>query len=126
MIDINESVDNTRAIMGDLLAAGAWSYRMPHGRYISWHLGNVALKVLRSGTLPLSKVGDITLYVEALVQSAPVMLTCYVHRECSSMTDSGQNKLSRKVSRTNGAASKLQSLPSTNESFMENVARSLM
>ena len=52
---------------------------------------NVALKVLRSGRLLLSEVGDITLSVEeALVQSAPVMLSCYGDRECSSMSDAGQ------------------------------------
>ena len=52
---------------------------------------SVALKVLRSGRLPLSDVSDITLsVVEALVQSTPVMLTCHGHRECSSLTDAGQ------------------------------------
>ena len=51
----------------------------------------MALKVLRSGRLPLSDVGEITLSVEeAIVQSAPVMLTRYAHRECSSLTDAGQ------------------------------------
>ena len=51
----------------------------------------MALKVLRSRRRPLPEVGDITLSVEeALVQSAPVMLTCYGHRECSSLSDAGQ------------------------------------
>ena len=41
--------------------------------------------------VPLSKIGDSTLYVEeAHVQSTPVRLTCYGHQECSSLTDAGQ------------------------------------
>ena len=73
--------------------------------------------------VPLSKVGDSTLSVEeARVQSAPIRLTCYCHQECSSLTDAGQKIWSRKVPRNSRAALKLQSIPSTNESFMENMA----
>ena len=84
----------------------------------------VALKVLRSETLSLSKVGDMTLSVEeALEQSTSFMLSCYGHPECSSLTDARQKIWSRKVSRSISAAPKLQSLPPTNEAFTENVAR---
>ena len=73
--------------------------------------------------VPLSKAGDSTLSVEeARVQSAPFRLTCYGHQECSSLTDAGPKIWSRNVPRNISAASKLQSLPSTNESFMENIA----
>ena len=84
----------------------------------------MALKVLRSETLSLSKVGDVTLFVEeALEQSTSFMLSCYGHPECSSLTDARQKIWSLKVSRSIGAAPKLQSLPPTNEAFTENVAR---
>ena len=44
-------------------------------------------------------VGNKTLSVEeALVQSTSVMLTCYGHRECSSLTDAGQNEWSQILS----------------------------
>ena len=73
--------------------------------------------------VPLSKVGDSTLSVEeARVQSPPVRLTCYSHQECSSLTGAGQKIWSRKVPRNSSAALKLQRLPSTNETFMENMA----
>ena len=123
VIDINESVDKNRAIMGDLLAAhgltGCYTVTTYHG------IGkSVALKVLRSETLSLSKVGDMTLFVEeALEQSTSFMLSCYGHLECSSLTDARQKIWSRKVSHSIGAAPKLQSLSPTNEAFTEKVAR---
>ena len=92
VIDINESVGKNRAIMGDLLAAhgltGCDTVATYHG------IGKgVALKVLRSETLSLSKVGDMTLSVEeALEQSTSFMLSCYGHPECSSLTDARQKK----------------------------------
>ena len=62
VIDMNESVDGTRAIMGGLLAVrgltGCDTVATYHGIRKS-----VALKVLRSGRLSLSEVGDITLSV---------------------------------------------------------------
>ena len=62
---------------------------MRHGRTIIMAFGkSVPLKVLTSGTLPLSKVGDSV--EEALVQSAPIILTSYGRRECSSLTDASQ------------------------------------
>ena len=76
--------------------------------------------------VPLSKVGDSRLSVEARVQSAPVRLTCYGHQECSSLTDAGQTIWSRRVPRNISASPKLQSLPSTNESFMENMTMAPM
>ena len=88
--DINESVGKNRAIMGDLLAAhgltGCDTVAAYHG------IGKgVALKVLRSETLSLSKFGDMTLSVEeALEQSISFMLSCYGHPECSSLTDARQ------------------------------------
>ena len=85
---------------------------------------SVPLKVLTSGSLSLSKVGDSV--EEALSQSAPVMLTSYGRRECSSLTDASQKIWWRKVSRNIGVSSKLQSLPSSNESFRENMARAPM
>ena len=123
VIDINESVDKNRAIMGDMLAAhgltGCDTVATYHG------IGKcVALKVLRSETLSPSKVGDMTLSVEeAHEQSTSFMLFCYGHPECSSLNDVRQKIWSRKVSRSIGAAPKLQSLPPTNEAFTENVAR---
>ena len=123
VIDINESDDKNRAIMGDLLAA--------HGRNgcdtVATHhcIGKgVAMKVLRSATLSIFKVGDMRLSVEeALEQSTSFMLSCYGHPECSSLPDARQKICSQKVSRSIGAAPKLQSLPPTNEAFTENVAR---
>ena len=60
VIDINESVDKNRAIMGDLLAAHGLTGCDKVATYHGIGKG-VALKVLRSETLPLSKVGDMTL-----------------------------------------------------------------
>ena len=70
---MNESVARLWAVRG---LTGCDTVATYHG------IGkSVALKVLRSGRLLLSEVGDITLSVEeALVQSAPVMLTRYGHR----------------------------------------------
>ena len=90
MIDMIASVDGTRAIMDGRLAVrgltGCDTVATYHGIR-----KNVALKVLRSGRLPLSEDGDIKLSVEeAIVQSTLVMLTCYGHRECSSLSDAGQ------------------------------------
>ena len=124
VIDINESIDKNRAIMGDLLAAhdltGCDTVATYHGI-----VKGVALKGLRSKTLSLSKVGNMTLSVEeALEQSTAFMLSCYGHPECSSLTDARQKIWSRKVSRSIGASPKLQSLPPTNEAFTKNVARS--
>ena len=122
VIDINESVDKNRAIMGDLLPAGLTGCDTV-ATYHGIRKG-VALKVLRSETLSLSKVGDMTLFVEeALEQSTSFMLSCYGNPECSSLTDARQKIWSRKVSLSIGAAPKLQSLPPTNEAFTENVAR---
>lgn len=123
VIDINASVDKNRAIMGDLLAAhgltGCDTVATYHG------IGKaVAVKVLRSGILSLSKLGDISLSVkDTLAQSTRFMLSCYGHPECASLTDARQKIWSQKVSRSIGAAPKLQSLPPTNEAFVENVAR---
>ena len=63
VIDMIEYVDGTRAIMGGLLAVrgltGCDTVATCHG------IGNsVARKVIRSGRLPLSEDGDITLSVE--------------------------------------------------------------
>ncbi len=63
MIDINESVDKNRAIMGDLLAEHDLTGCDTVATYRGIGKG-VALKVLRSETLSLSKVGDMTLSVE--------------------------------------------------------------
>ena len=123
VIDINASVVKHQEIMHDLLAAhgltGCDTVAMYHG------IGKgIALKVLRSGKLSLSKVGDVTVSVEeALVQATHFMLSCYGHPECTSLTDARQKIWSRKVSQSIGTAPKLQSLPPTNEAFAENVAR---
>ena len=123
VIDINESVDKNGAIMGDLLAAHGLTGCDTVATYHCIGKG-VALKVLRSETLSLSKVGDMTLSVEeALEQSTSFMLSCYSRPECSPLTDARQKIWSRKVSRSIGAAPMLQSLPPTNEAFTENVAR---
>ena len=130
VIDINESVDKNRAIMGNMLAehdlTGAAHDLTGCDTVATYHgIGKgVALKVLRSETLSLSKVSDMTLFVEeALEQSTSFMLSCYGHPECSSLTDTRQKMWSRKMSRSIGAASMLQSLPPTNGAFTENVAR---
>ena len=63
VIDINEGVDKNRAIMGDLSAA----HGLAGSDTVATYHGNekgVALKVLRSETPSLSKVGDMTLSVE--------------------------------------------------------------
>ena len=122
-IRVNESVAKNRAIMGELLAAHGLTGSDTVAKYHGIGKG-VALKVLRSETLSLSKVGDMTLSVEeALEQSTSFMLSYYGHPECSSLTDARQKIWSRKVSRSIGAAPKLQRLPHTNEAFTENVAR---
>jgi len=123
VIDINASVDKNPAVMGDLLAAhgitGCDTVATYHG------IGKgVALKVLRSSGLSLSNIGDITSSVQdAIEQSIPFILSCYGHPESTSLTDARQKIWSRKVSRSLGAAPKLQTLPPTNEAFGENVAR---
>ena len=123
MIDINESVDKNRTIMGDLLAAHGLTRCETVATYHSIGKG-VALKVLRSETLSLSKVGDMTLFVEeGLEQSTSFMLSCYRYPEYPSLTDARQKIWSQQVSRSIGAAPKLQSLPHTNEAYTENVAR---
>ena len=123
VIDISESVDKNRAIMADLLAAHGLTGCDKVATYHGIGKG-VALKVLTSEALSLSKVGDMTLSVEeALEQSTSFMLSCYGHPECSSLTGARQKIWSQKVSRSIGAAPKLQSMPLTNEAFTENVAR---
>lgn len=123
MIDINASVDKNTAVMSNLLAAhgltGCDTVATYHG------IGKgVALKILRSGALSLSKVGDVTASIQdALLQATPFILSCYGHPECTSLTDARQKIWSQKVSRSIGAAPKLHSLPPTNEAFRENVAR---
>ena len=67
VIDINESVDKNRAIMGDLLAAYGLAGCDTVATYHDIGKG-VALKVLRSETLSLSEVGDMTLYVEEALE----------------------------------------------------------
>ena len=66
MIDINESVLLQCPIMDDMLAAhgltGCDTVAIYHGFGKS-----VTLKVLKSGTLSLSKVGDLTIYVEEVL-----------------------------------------------------------
>ena len=109
--------------MGELLAAHGLTGCDTVATYHSIGKG-VTLKVLRSETVSLSKVGDMTLSVEeALEQSTSFMLSCYGHPECSSLTDAHQKIWSRKVSLSIDAAPKLQSMPPTNEAFTENVAR---
>ena len=123
VIDINASGDKNRAIMGNLLAAhgltGCDTVATYHG------IGKgVALKILKTGNLSLSYVGDITASVEeAFGQATQFILSCYGHPECLSLTDARQKIWSRKVSHSIAAAPKLQSLPPTNEAFLENVAR---
>ena len=50
-------------------------------------------------------------------------MSCYGHPESASLTDARQKTWSLMVSRSIGAAPKLQTLPPTNEAFVENVAR---
>ena len=84
----------------------------------------IALKVLRSSGLSLSTVGDITSSVQdALGQSTSFIVSCYGHPESASLTDARQKIWSLRVSRSIGASPKLQTLPPTNEAFVENVAR---
>ena len=107
VIDINESGDKNRSILGDMLPAHGLTGCDTVATYHGIRKG-VALKVLRSETRSLSKVGDMTLFVEeALEQSTSFMLSCYGHPECSSLTDARQKIWSRKVSRSIGAAPKL-------------------
>ena len=90
----------------------------------------MALKTIRSATLPLSNVGDTTLSVEeALVQSAPIMLSCYGHPECSSLTDARQHYMVMvaKSLTQYWRCIKLQSLVCPlNEAVMENVVMAHM
>ena len=80
--------------------------------------------LLRSGGLSLSKVGDITIPVQdSLGQSTSSIVSCYGHPESASLTDARQKIWSLRVSRSIGAAPKLQILPPTNEAFVENVVR---
>ena len=67
VIDINESVDKNCAIMGDLLASHGLTGCNPVATYHGIGKG-VALKVPRSETLSLSKVGDMTLSVEEALE----------------------------------------------------------
>ena len=71
----------------------------------------IALKVLRSGGLSLSKVGDITSSVQdALGQSTSFIVSCYGYPESAYLTDARQKIWSLRVSRSIGAAPKLQTL----------------
>ena len=87
------------------LCAMCWQFIVIPAATRSHHImafwKSAPLKVLTSGTLPLSKVGDSV--------------------ECSSLTDASQKIWSRNVSRNIGASSKLESIPSSNESFRENM-----
>ena len=84
----------------------------------------IALKVLRSGGISLSKVGDITTSVQdALGQSTPFIGSCYGHPESAYLTDARQKIWALS---SIGATSKLQTLPPTNEAFVENLARSYL
>ena len=122
VIDINASVDKNPAFMEDILAAhgltGCDTVATYHG------IGKgIALKVLRSGCLSLSMVGDITSLVQdALGQSTSFIVSCYGHPKSASLTDNRQKIWSPRVSRSIGAAPKLQTLPPTNEASVVNVA----
>ena len=119
VIDINASVDKNPAVMEDILAAhgltGCDTVATYHG------IGKgIALKVLRSGGLSLSKVGDITSSVQdALGQSTSFIVSCYGYPESAYLTDARQKIWSLRVSRSIGAAPKLQTLSPTNEAFVE-------
>ncbi|KAJ4918215.1 hypothetical protein JOQ06_000075 [Pogonophryne albipinna] len=122
-IDINASVEKNRDVMGNLLAAHGVTGCDTVATYYGIGKG-VALKVLRSNVHSLSNVGDINCSVEdAVQQSTRFLLSCYGHPECESMTEARQKIWSTKVSRSIGGAPKLQTLPPTNETFRENVAR---
>ena len=118
VIDINANIDKNPVVMEDILAAhgltGCDTVATYHG------IGKgIALKVLRSNGISLSKVGDIT----SSVQSTWFIVSCYGHPESAYLTDSRQKIWSLRVSRSIGAAPKLQTLPPTNEVLVENVAR---
>lgn len=86
VIDINASVDKDRTIMDDLLAVHGLTVCDTVAMYHGIGKG-VTLKVLRTGKLSLSKVGDITVSVEeALVQATHFILSCYGRRECTYVT----------------------------------------
>ena len=73
----------------------------------------IALKVLRSGGLSLSKVGDISSSVEedAFGKSTSFIVSCYGHPESASLTDARQKIWSLRVSRSIDAAPELHTLP---------------
>ena len=84
----------------------------------------IALKVLKTNSYPLDKLGNINCpFNEAVEQATRFILACYNHPECDSMTTTRHKIWSIKVSRTIGSAPKLQTLPPTNEAFRENIAR---
>ena len=90
VIAINASVDKNPSVIEVILVAhgltGCDTVATYHG------IGKgIALKVLRSGGLSLSKIGDITSSVQyALGQSTSFIVSCYGHPESASLIDARQ------------------------------------
>ena len=102
--DINSSIDKNPAVMEDILAAHGLTGCNTVATYHGIGKG-IALKVLRSGGLSLSKFGDITSSVEdALGQSTSFIMSCYGYLESASLTDARQKIWSMGVSQSIGAA----------------------
>lgn len=122
-IDINATVEKHNEIMGDLLP----SHRLTGCDTVAvcYNIGKgKALKALKTRKYPLDSLGNISSSIDrVLKQATQFMLACYSHPECSSLTEARQKIWSTKVASQIASAPKLQSLPPTNEAFLQNVLR---
>ena len=122
-IDINATVEAHKEIMNDLLPC--------HGLTgcdtvaVCYGVGKAkALKTLKTGKYPLDALGNTSSSTNVILQQAtPFMLACFGQPGCSSLTEARQKVWSAKVARNVGCAPKLESLPPTNEAFLQNVLR---
>ena len=123
VLDINATVDLHRDIIPDLLAV----YGLTSCDTVATYFGigkAASLIVLTSGVHALTFVGDTSrILSEVTAQATPFILACYGQSKCTSLTGERQKMWANKVYQSVAGAPKLTSLPSTNETFNENVAR---
>jgi len=123
MIDINATVNKSRPIMSNLLAAhgltGCDTVATYHG------IGKgTAIKVLNKKQINLDKIGNIACpFPEVIDQATKFLLCCYGREECKTMTEARQKVWSSRLTRSIGGSPKLQTLPPTTEAANENIAR---
>lgn len=123
-VDIKATALEHSAIKPNILAAHALSGCDTTACYFGIGKGTV-VKVLRSGSVPLTCVGDHNADLKSVMKaSTDFIAACYGNRTASeSMSAVRQRVWASKVGKSPSVAPKLCSLPPTTEAFTENVKR---